>query len=119
MFTLLNTASNLRRLPQTDLQRLQSALQQAVAFATAYPNDAKLWRMVRIALEQVLFAEWHAGRLLGLRAEQAYFVRCDTSTMTQADIANRRLVAMAGVALVKPAEFQLITIVQSTSTGSK
>lgn len=71
--------------------------------------------MVRIAIDQVLYAEWRAGRLLGQRASQAYLVRCDTSTMTQTDIANHRLVAMASVALVRPAEFQLITVVQSTS----
>jgi phage tail sheath protein FI len=115
MYTLSNSASNLRRLRPTELQRLQAALQQAAAFAAAYPNSPKLWEMVRIAIDQLLFAEWRAGRLLGQRASEAYFVRCDVSTMTQADIAGRRLIAMAGVALVKPGEFQILTIAQTTA----
>ncbi len=50
------------------------------------------------------------GALLGDKPEQAFFVRCDRTTMTQEDIDNGRLVMLVGVAAVKPAEFVLIRI---------
>ena len=45
-----------------------------------------------------------------LTKEAAYFVRCDRSTMTQADIDNGRLIMLIGIAPVVPAEFVTIRI---------
>lgn len=104
-----------RKRPDAQLSRLQAALEQATSFAGAYPNNAKLWSKVRLALEQLLIGEWRAGRLLGMRADEAFFIRCDASTMTQNDILNARLVAVVGVALRKPAEFEQLTIVHATA----
>ena len=43
---------------------------------------------------------WLEGALMGSRPEDAYFVRCDATTTT----------CMAGVALVKPAEFTMFSM---------
>lgn len=64
-----------------------------------------------------LFKEWKNGALLGTKPEQAYFVRCDRSTMTQNDIDNGQLICLVGVAPVKPAEFVVIRIGQKTATA--
>ena len=114
MNRLLRPVSIFKR-PSSQVQRLQALLQQATSFAVSHPNSTELWTMTRLAMDQALYAEWSAGRLLGDRASDAYFVRCDASTMTQADIANARLVAVAGVALIKPAEFETLTVVHRTS----
>ena len=58
------------------------------------------------------------GGLLGSKPEEAYFVRCDLSTMTQNDLDNGRLVCLIGVAAVKPAEFVIFRIGQWTA-GTK
>ena len=50
------------------------------------------------------------GALEGVKPEEAYFVKCDRTTMTQADIDNGRLIVVVGVAPVKPAEFVIIRI---------
>ena len=50
------------------------------------------------------------GALMGIKPEEAFFVRCDRSTMTQNDIDNGRLIAEIGVAPVRPAEFVIIRI---------
>jgi len=50
------------------------------------------------------------GALEGTKAEQAFFVKCDRTTMTQTDIDNGRLICVIGVAPVKPAEFVIIRI---------
>jgi phage tail sheath protein FI len=52
---------------------------------------------------------------LGATPEQAFFVRCDRSTMTEADLANGRVVCEIGVALLKPAEFVIFRIGQKTA----
>ena len=42
-------------------------------------------------VEDFLIDEWHNGALLGDKPEEAFFVRCDRSTMTQNDLDNGRL----------------------------
>ncbi len=51
-----------------------------------------------------------SGALIGTKPEDAFFVRCDSSTMTQDDIDDGRLIAEIGVAPVRPAEFVIIRI---------
>ena len=43
-------------------------------------------------------------------AGEAYFVRCDRTTMTPDDIDNGRLIVLVGMAPVKPAEFVVLRI---------
>ncbi len=53
--------------------------------------------------------------MIGATPEEAYFVRCDQTTMTQDDINQGRLVCLIGVALVQPAEFVIFQIGQWTA----
>jgi phage tail sheath protein FI len=52
---------------------------------------------------------------LGDSPKQAYFVKCDRSTMTQNDLDNGRLICLIGVAVLKPAEFVIFRIGQKTA----
>ena len=79
-------------------------------------NGPALWDSVRHTVEGFLLAEWKSGALLGSKPEQAYFVRCDLSTMTQDDLDNGRLICVVGVAAAKPAEFVIFRISQWTAT---
>jgi phage tail sheath protein FI len=56
------------------------------------------------------------GALLGSKPEEAYFVKCDRSTMTQNDLDNGRLVCLIGVAALRPAEFVIFRIGQWTAS---
>ena len=53
--------------------------------------------------------------LMGTTPEQAFFVKCDEETNTQDDIDAGRLIAVIGIAPVKPAEFIVFRISQSTA----
>ena len=55
------------------------------------------------------------ARDLGTSPDEAYFVRCDRSTMTQNDLDNGRLICLIGVAIIKPAEFVIFRIGQKTA----
>ena len=55
---------------------------------------------------------WRDGALMGTTPEEAFFVKCDRTTMTQDDIDNGRLICIIGVAPVKPAELVTFRIAQ-------
>jgi phage tail sheath protein FI len=69
----------------------------------------------RRAIEVFLLNEFRSGALLGAKPEQAYFVKCDRSTITQDDLDNGRLIVLIGVAPLKPAEFVIFRIGQWTA----
>jgi phage tail sheath protein FI len=61
-----------------------------------------------------LFSQWGAGALFGSTEREAFFIRCDRTTMTPDDILNGRLICEIGVALVRPAEFVIFRLFQYT-----
>jgi uncharacterized protein len=76
------------------------------------PNDEKTWARVRQTITNFLTTVWRSGALFGTKADEAFFVRCDRTTMTQDDIDNGRLIVAIGIAPVKPAEFVIFRIQQ-------
>ncbi len=63
-------------------------------------------------MSDFLTSVWKSGALMGTTPEQAFFVKCDETTMTPGDIDNGRLIVLIGVAPVKPAEFVIFRIAQ-------
>ncbi len=75
-------------------------------------NDEPTWARVRRSIGDFLTGLWRDGMLQGAKKEQAFFVKCDRTTMTQADIDNGKLICVIGIAPVKPAEFVIFRIGQ-------
>ncbi|MBO3705672.1 MAG: phage tail sheath family protein [Candidatus Accumulibacter sp.] len=94
---------------------LESSIDRGTQWAVFEPNGERLWANVRQTISDFLYNEWRNGALLGGKTEEAYFVRCDRSTMTQNDLDNGRLVCLIGVAVIKPAEFVIFRIGQKTA----
>jgi len=94
---------------------LERSIEKSTQWAVFEPNGEGLWANIRSSVEDFLYNEWKSGRLLGGTAKDAYFVRCDRSTMTQNDIDNGRMVCVVGVAALKPAEFVIFRIGQKTA----
>ena len=97
------------------LARLKRSLRNATKWAVFEPNDQTLWARVCSTIEVVLLEEWKSGSLVGTKPDQAFFVRCDRTTMTQNDLDSGRLICLIGVALIKPAEFVIFRIGQWTA----
>lgn len=74
------------------------------------PNDRRLWGRVTRSITNFLLTQWRDGALFGATPEQAFFVRCDETTMTEDDILNGRLICLVGIAPVRPAEFIIIRL---------
>jgi len=79
------------------------------------PNGEALWANVRQTISAFLFNEWRNGALMGTKPDEAFFVKCDRSTMTQSDIDNGRLIILIGIAPLRPAEFVIFRIQQWTA----
>ena len=96
---------------------LEASIERGTQWAVFESNGPALWANVRETISSFLYNEWRNGALLGETEKEAYFVRCDLSTMTQNDLDNGRLVCLIGVAVVKPAEFVIFRIGQKTATS--
>jgi hypothetical protein len=94
---------------------LEHSIDNSTQWAVFENNGPALWTRVKEAIDSFLYNEWKEGNLLGDSASQAYFVRCDRTTMTQNDLDNGRMICLIGVALLKPAEFVIFRIGQMTS----
>jgi phage tail sheath protein FI len=94
---------------------LEASIDRGTQWAVFEPNGERLWANVRQTIADYLYNEWKNGALLGSKPEEAFFVRCDRSTMTQNDLDNGRLICLIGVAAIKPAEFVIFRIGQKTA----
>lgn len=94
---------------------LERSIDKGTQWAVFEPNGEELWANVRATVEDFLFNEFQNNHLLGSKPAEAYFVRCDRSTMTQNDLDNGRLVCLVGVAPLRPAEFVIFRIGQKTA----
>ncbi len=94
---------------------LEHSIDRSTQWAVFEPNGERLWANLRETVAAFLYNEWRNGALLGTTPEEAYFVRCDRSTMTQNDLDNGRLICEIGVAVLYPAEFVIFRIGQKTA----
>src|SRR5206468_4301079 len=89
-----------------NVRRLFIFVEQSIEAGTQWvvfePNDEPLWAQVRRSISNFLIRVWRSGALMGTTQEEAFFVKCDRTTMTQDDIDNGRLVCIIGLAAVKP-----------------
>jgi phage tail sheath protein FI len=94
---------------------VEESIEQGTQWVVFEPNDEPLWAQVRRSIVNFLTRVWKSGALMGLTQDEAFFVKCDRTTMTQDDIDNGRLVCYIGIAPVKPAEFVIFRISQKTA----
>jgi phage tail sheath protein FI len=76
------------------------------------PNDETLWSAIRLNVGSFMQQLFLQGAFFGTSATQAYFVKCDDETTTQADIDNGIVNIVVGFAPLQPAEFVVIQIQQ-------
>ncbi len=91
---------------------IEKSIEKYTQWVVFEPNNEKLWARVRATITQFLTTVWRDGALMGTTPEEAFFVKCDRTTMTQNDIDNGRLIVQIGIAPVKPAEFVIFRIAQ-------
>ncbi|MEF8782830.1 MAG: phage tail sheath family protein [Haloarculaceae archaeon] len=93
---------------------IEQSIDEGTQWAVFEPNDRDLWARVRQSVSNFLTTAWRDGALMGTSPDEAFYVNCGESTMTQDDIDNGRLICEIGIAPVKPAEFVIFRIQQWT-----
>jgi phage tail sheath protein FI len=97
---------------------IEHSIDRGTQWVVFEPNSEPLWQRVRRVVMSFLFGVWRDGALMGQKPEEAYYVKCDRTTMSQSDIDNGRLIVEIGIAPVKPAEFVIFRIGQWSGGSS-
>jgi uncharacterized protein len=98
---------------------LERSIYEGTQWVVFEGNDDKLWARVVDTLRLFLRAQWRGGALFGRTEQEAFFITCDRTTMSQDDILNGRLICEIGIAPVRPAEFVIFRIFQNTAEAQR
>lgn len=101
---------NVRRL----FIQIEESIDEGTQWVVFEPNYEPTWARVVQSVTNYLLQVWQSGALRGLTQDEAFFVRCDRTTMSEADIDAGMLICEVGIAPVKPAEFVIFHIQQKT-----
>ena len=114
--TVADSASEWR---YVNVRRLFNQIEESIANGTRWvvfePNDRSLWKSIRRDITAFLTLQWRQGALMGATPEEAFFVQCDEETNPPEVIDAGMVVAVIGIAPVKPAEFVIFRIGQSAA----
>jgi phage tail sheath protein FI len=106
-----------------NVRRLFIYVEKSIFIGTQWvvfePNNDQLWALVRQSISAFLATVWQTGALAGTTQDQAFFVQCDRTTMTQDDLDNGRLICIIGLAPVYPAEFVIFRFEQMTASSQQ
>lgn len=91
---------------------IEESLKQGLQWTVFEPNDEALWAKIRLAAGEFMHALFRQGAFTSATPNNAYMVKCDAQTTTQADIDAGVVNIVVGFAPLKPAEFVLINIRQ-------
>ncbi len=92
---------------------IEQSIKLAMSSLVFEPNDVNTWVTIKSMVENFLTNLWKQGCLAGAKPEDAFFVRIGLgNTMTANDILEGRLILTMGVAMVRPAEFIIMSFEQ-------
>lgn len=91
---------------------LEESLFRGTKWVVFEPNDEPLWAKIRLNITAFMMGLFRQGAFQGSSPDQAFYVKCDSETTTQAD-RNLGIVNIeVGFAPLKPAEFVVIKFQQ-------
>jgi phage tail sheath protein FI len=102
-----------------NVRRLFNMIEESIVEGTTWivfePNDRTLWKHIRRDIGAFLTRVWRDGALFGATPDEAFFVKCDEETNPPDVIDAGQVVAVVGIAPVKPAEFVIFQVMQSAA----
>ncbi|MDC4202828.1 MAG: phage tail sheath subtilisin-like domain-containing protein [Candidatus Manganitrophus sp.] len=97
---------------------IEQSIYNGIQWAVFEPNDEDLWASLRLNIGAFMMTLFRAGAFQGATPSQAFFVKADSQTTTQADIDAGVVNVMVGFAPLKPAEFVVIKISQKAGESA-
>ncbi len=105
-----------------NVRRLFNMVEESIGRGTSWvvfePNDATLQGSIRRDVGAYLKRLWRDGALVGRTPEEAFFVKCDPETNPPEVVDAGQVIAVIGIAPVKPAEFIIFRIGQHAAGAS-
>ena len=92
---------------------LRRSLEAGFAWVTFEPNTQKTWELVVGRIETFLSDLYRRGMLVGGNPAEAFFVKCDAENNPPEQVDSGLMICDVGVAPVSPAEFIMISLVQT------
>lgn len=92
---------------------LRRSLEAGFAWITFEPNNQRTWDLVTHRTITFLTDLHNKGMLVGGNPEEAFFVKCDAETNPPDQVDSGMLLCEIGVAPVVPAEFIMISLVET------
>lgn len=87
---------------------IEESVMRATRWAVFEANDERLWERLRVDINAIFQGLFRQGAFAGSTATEAYFLRCDATTTTPADMAMGLVKVQVGFAPLKPAEFVVL-----------
>lgn len=94
-------------------RQIEESVVSSLQWTTFEPNNQALWAQIETSVSAIMHTLFTQGAFQGTTPQQAYFVKCDSSTTTPADMANGVVNIVIGFAPIRPAEFVILTIRQT------
>jgi phage tail sheath protein FI len=95
---------------------LKESIDEGTQFVVFEPNSPALWKRIIRSVSDFLYNQWSEGALFGETAKQAFFVKCDAELNPASVREAGQVITEIGVAIVKPAEFVIFRIEQTTGS---
>lgn len=93
---------------------LRESIDEGTQWAVFEPNNPALWQKIKRNVSDFLLVQWRAGALFGNTEREAFYVKCDAETNPPTEVALGRVIAEVGISIVRPAEFVIFRISQTT-----
>jgi phage tail sheath protein FI len=94
---------------------VEQSVKAATKWAVFEPNDPSLWKAITLAVSGFLRTQWIDGALVGLKEDDAYYVKCDAETNPPESVDLGRVITEVGLAVVRPAEFVIFRFSQKAA----
>lgn len=91
---------------------LRKSIYNGIQWAVFEPNDIQLWASLRATIGAFMETQFRNGAFAGATSREAYFVKCDAETTTEADRAAGVVNILVGFAPLRPAEFVIVRLSQ-------
>ena len=88
--------------------RIKSDLNNLMDRYVNQSNTPETWKKLKSEATNILYSYFKSQQLVGLKPEQAFYVKIGYDTMTAEDIKSGNMILLVGIATVRPAEFEML-----------
>ncbi len=93
---------------------LEASIDRGTQWVVFEPNSPQLWSKIILNITAFLTNVWRGGALFGLTPQEAFYVKCDAELNPPEVRDLGQVITEIGVSIVRPAEFVIFRISQSS-----